>query len=55
MLVLSLPNCKYFVQIQMQQNLSNTDTLGTKIIDLISEVSLIQGEDNSWDSVKCPD
>ena len=32
----------------MQWNLSNADTLGTKIIVLISEVSLFQGENNMF-------
>ena len=32
----------------VQWNLSNTDTLGTKIIVLISEVSLFQGENNMY-------
>ena len=51
-----LLNCKHFVQIQIQWNLSDTDTLGTKILVPISEVSFFQGaEINSWDSVKCPD
>ena len=30
------------------QNLSNMDTLGTKIIVLISEVSLFEGENNMY-------
>ena len=40
----------------LQWNLSNTDTIGTKTIVLISEVSLFQGEEfcKSRDSVKCP-
>ena len=32
----------------VQWNLSNTDTLGTKIIVLISEVYLFQGENNMF-------
>ena len=32
----------------IQWNLSNTDTLGTKIIVLISEVSLFQGKNNMY-------
>ena len=32
----------------VQWNLSNTDTLGTKIIVLISEASLFQGENNMY-------
>ena len=32
----------------IQWNPSNTDTLGTKIIVLISEVSLFQGENNMY-------
>ena len=40
----------------LQLNLSNTDTIGSKIIVLISEVSLFQGENmqlyvGSWPSV----
>ena len=31
-----------------QWNLSNTDTIGTKIIVLISEVSLFKGENNMY-------
>ena len=51
-----------FVHIHcVQWNLSNTDTLGTKIIFLISDVSLFQGENNiklglsqvSW-LTRCP-
>ena len=36
--------CDYLLGLQW--NLSDTDTLGTKIIVLISEVSLFQGENN---------
>ena len=32
----------------LQWNLSNVDTLGTKIIVLISEVSIFQGENNMY-------
>jgi len=43
----------------IQWSLSNTDTLGTKTIVLISEVSLFQGENNmylySLNSVTCRD
>ena len=34
--------------IPIQWNLSTTDTLGTKIVVLISEVSLFQGENNMY-------
>ena len=37
-----------FVRKYIQWNLSNTDTLGTKIIILISEVSFFQGENNMY-------
>ena len=33
---------------EVQWNLYNTDTLGTKIIVQISEVSLFQGENNMY-------
>ena len=32
----------------LQWNISNTDTLGTKVIVLISEVSLFQGENDMY-------
>ena len=38
------------VTISVQGNLSNTGTYGTKILVLISEVSLFQGENNMWQS-----
>ena len=34
--------------LRLPWNLSNTDTIGTKIIVLVSEVSLFQGEDNMY-------
>ena len=40
--------CGYMLGLQW--NLSDTDTLGTKIIVLISEVSLFQGKNNMWQS-----
>ena len=45
------PGKNYFVLTplrQIQWKPSNTDTLGTKIIVLISEVSLFQGENNMY-------
>ena len=40
----------------LQWNLSTADTLEAKIIVLISEMSLFQGENNIYNnSVKCPD
>ena len=38
--------CTYIHGYKLQWNLSNTDTIGTKIFVLISEVSLFQGENN---------
>ena len=37
-----------FFRKYIQWNLSNTDTLGTKIIILINEVSFFQGENNMY-------